>query len=422
VDSYNLEDKASHITIIQRAVKRSRLSWDANAALVELNSVDTKDYDIDSALKTMNDLYLARQLVELASEISSQVQGGDSSVSVIESARQGLNNIADGVLADDCYRTLGDTIDTSEQKHALIYDGTHGISGIPAPIPAIDLITGKFRKGRFYVIAARPSTGKSALVAQIAYKAASLGFKVLFFSFEMDADSIWRRILSAESGILAWDMEIGFLSEEEKQEATTWLDSHRDIPLYIVPRKNGKTIAAMNAAIRGFTAKIGTPDLVIVDYTQLMKAGVRTTGRYEEMTYVSNALMDIPSEHNTALIALSQMSRAMEKRDYSRPQLSDLRETGALEQDSDCVSFLWRPDMHANSKDGQGGRKDQETYPDGYTELIFEKNRQGRTGCVKLKFDKVHTKFMEMGEDELYGASQRSETKATVRDPSGPNR
>lgn len=244
-------------------------------------------------------------------------------------------------------------------------------------------------------------THNSSLICNIAFHAAFRGRMVVLFSHEMDRQSIWRRICSAETGLYARDMENGELATTEKEKAEAWIAKYRDLPLYISDR-SGKTPASMNAELRRFKVDHGEyPELVIVDYLQLMKSGLKgKVSEYEDVSALSKAMREGTREFNAAYLILSQLNRGIESRDDGKPMLSDLLQSGKMEADADVVTFIHRPGMHGsrNSKKKSG---DGQEIPKEYTELLVEKQRNGRLGCAKLKFDGAHCRFNSWTEGEV---------------------
>lgn len=383
-------------TIIKKSVNRIIKKEKEVEETIELARwEDLDEVNIESTCKMLNNCKQARDLERLAESIKNKVYRGEVSDTIISDISSGLKNISESSVTVDELWTLGQVIDNNPLRHKAIYDATSGNKGVCSPWPHLDALTGGFRPGRMYIFAARPGVGKTALSAQIAYHAAIRGKKVVFFSHETKREDMWRRIASCETKTPGWDMELGQLTASEKQKVTEWIDEHRDVPLYITD-KSGRTIQSMNAELRRFESKNGKPDLVIVDYLQLVRSGARSRqSRYEEVSEVTHAMNQCKVDFNTAMIVLSQLNRSLEMRDDPRPQLSDLRESGEIEQDADAVVFSHRPGFIK----GRGKKKDKgPTIDPSYTELLLEKMRQGRTGYVKLEFVGEYSRFNEWEE------------------------
>lgn len=379
-------------SIVNRSIKKEK---EVDKALEEARGEDLDEVNIEAACKLLINWKQIRELETLAESVKNKVYRGEVVESIISDINAGVKNISEASVVTDELWTLRQVVDGNPLRHKAIYDATSGNKGVSSPWPSLDALTGGFRPGRMYIVAARPGAGKSTIACQIAYHAAVRGKKVVMFSHETKREDMWRRIASCETKTPGWDMELGQLTSTERQKVTQWIDSNLDLPLFITDR-SGRTIQSMNAELRRFTNKYGNPDLVIVDYLQLVRSGARSRQtRYEEVSEVTHAMNQCKVDFNTAMVVLSQLSRALEMRDDPRPQLSDLRESGEIEQDADAVIFGHRPGFVK----GRSKKKDKgPTIDPSYTELLLEKMRQGRTGYVKLEFVGAYSRFNEWEE------------------------
>lgn len=273
------------------------------------------------------------------------------------------------------------------------------IDGVPSGFQAIDKLTNGWQRSDLIILAARPSVGKTALALNLARNAAKDPFRprpTAFFSLEMSARQLVRRILSAETGVTLESINRGRLEESHMETIfRTGLQKLSSAPLYIddTPALN---IFELRAKSRRLKSIFGI-ELIIVDYLQLMSGvGDRRGNREQEISNISRGIKSLAKELDISIIALSQLSREAEKRENKMPQLSDLRESGAIEQDADVVCFIYRPEYHQIMKDGAGNSTVGETI------LRFAKHRNGSCENVKLKADLSIQKFTDMPENDRY--------------------
>jgi replicative DNA helicase len=260
-----------------------------------------------------------------------------------------------------------------------------GITGIPAGYKKLDQMTSGFQKSDFIVLAARPSMGKTALALSIAAQAANEHNAVGFFSLEMSAEQLTLRLLSAESGIAHHNIRNATISSEEWLELTKVAGHLGSLKLFIDDTAM-LDIMNLRAKARKLKAEHNV-QLLIIDYLQLINATQRHENRHQEVSEISRSLKALAKELEIPIIALSQLSRAVDSRMDKRPMLSDLRESGAIEQDADLIMFLYRESVY-----------NQETENPALAELIIGKQRNGPTGTVFLHFVREQTKFEDMDE------------------------
>lgn len=262
-----------------------------------------------------------------------------------------------------------------------------GITGVPSGYPDLDEMTGGFQKGDFVILAARPSMGKTSIVVGMALHAAiSEREPVAIYSLEMGKEQIVQRMLCHEALVDLGRLLRGRLQPDDYARLATAANHLNTAPIWIDDRSI-LSITQLRASARRLKAQ--NPDLrfVVVDYLQLMQGGSDSENRNQEISQISRGLKMLAKELGVTMIALSQLSRAVEQRADKRPQLSDLRESGSLEQDADLVMFLYRPERYMTpaeaEKHGVVGK----------TELIIGKHRNGPTGIVDLYFRKESTRF-----------------------------
>lgn len=271
------------------------------------------------------------------------------------------------------------------QRLEEIYRNADLYSGITSGYPSLDKMISGFNPSDLIIIAARPSMGKTAFALNTAFNAANAGKSILIFSLEMSSSQILQRLLSIKSGIGIQKIKNGFLKDDDWKKlgnASNFLGNFH-INIADIPNI---TVMEMRAAARRMKAA-GKLDMIIVDYLQLIKgSNLRIENRQQEISEISRSLKGLARELDVPVIALSQLSRAAEQRADRRPMLSDLRDSGAIEQDADIVAFLYR--------DGYYNEKNDTT--NGDTEIIIGKQRNGPVGTVKLKFIPELAKFIEV--------------------------
>lgn len=246
---------------------------------------------------------------------------------------------------------------------------------------------GGFKPKQLYVVGARPGVGKSAALAQIAYHAALYdpSYKIAVFSHEMDGLDIWQRIICAQVGVSSEDFNVGSLSPDDKNRIREYYRKAARRNMYLSDR-GGKTPMALRSELARFKSKHGRLDMVLVDYLQLMSVpGSKASERTQEVTKISNSLKSICMEMEVPLIVAAQLGREFQKKGGAdaRPQLSDLRESGSIEQDADVVLFPHRPSMNWTKPT-----------PPPDDEFIIAKQRRGRTGIIPVKYIGSQFKFV----------------------------
>ena len=263
-----------------------------------------------------------------------------------------------------------------------LYEDKEMITGVATGFTDLDRMTSGFQPGDLVILAARPSMGKTALALNVAqYVALKKGLPVGIFSLEMSKQQLLMRFLCAESLVDAHKVRTGYIGKDDFRQLIDALASVTRAPLYI-DDSSSLTIMEMRAKARRLKAEHGL-SLLIVDYLQLMSGYGRVENRVQEISGISRGLKALAKELEVPVIALSQLSRAPEQRQGDhRPQLSDLRESGSIEQDADVVLFIYREEVY---------KRDEEN--EGKADLIISKQRNGPIGNVKLAFLKQYTKF-----------------------------
>lgn len=332
---------------------------------------------------------LDRPLAEITAELTAATAAPESAGA---NARLGMRSLA--------------TAATAAQEHALVaYQAGGQITGVASGLLDVDKIVGGFGRSDLAILGGRPSMGKSVLALNIAYNAARAGHPTAFFSLEMSAEQMAMRIFAAMTGIATENLRRGSLVEIDFQALREAQTELAGLPLHIDDRP-ALTVHEIRAAAEKVKAKGGL-DLIVIDYLQLVRPDRKLESRTVDITDVSAGLKGIAKDLDVPVLALAQLSRAVEQRDIKRPQLADLRDSGAIEQDADQVMFIYReeyyasreePDMDSDKRDKWLKRMDRCR---GIAEIIVAKNRHGRTGEAKVKFDGQRQKFENYYPGEL---------------------
>ncbi|NNE68380.1 MAG: replicative DNA helicase [Pyrinomonadaceae bacterium] len=269
---------------------------------------------------------------------------------------------------------------------------THALTGLATGFTDLDQMTSGLQPSDLIIIAARPSMGKTALALTLAQNSAiQEKATVALFSLEMSKEQLVMRMISSEARVDAHRFRTGYLSKDEWGRLAQAIGTLSEAKVYIDDTP-GISVLEMRAKARRLAAETKKLDLIIVDYLQLMAGSKRTESRQQEVSQISRELKGLAKELNVPVVALSQLSRAPEARNPPRPMLSDLRESGSIEQDADVVAFIYREEYYA--KDPESLEEDKRNV----AEIILSKQRNGPTGSVRLAFLKEFTRF-----DNYYG-------------------
>jgi replicative DNA helicase len=325
-----------------------------------------------------------RRLIYSANKIVAEAYEAEDEADVIlDQAERSIFAIADDKIREGfvSMATLAQSsLETIEKLHAR----KELITGVPTGFVDLDEMTSGLQPSDLVIVAARPSMGKTSLVLNIAqHVGTKTGMTVGLFSLEMSKEQLFLRLLTSEARIDAHRLRGGFLGERDWGRLSTAIGTLSETKIF-VDDSPSIGVLEMRAKCRRLAAEHGL-HLVIVDYIQLMQGRGRFENRTLELASISRSLKGLAKELHVPIVVLSQLSRAPESRSDHRPQLSDLRESGALEQDADVVVFIYREDLYAD--------KNQPAENQGVAELIVGKQRNGPTGVVKLAFIREYTRF-----------------------------
>ena len=360
--------------------------------------------------KIIHEMYVKRELIFISDGIEDQAKDDKmekTGENIIEDAEKSLFDLAERGNFSQTFMKFNQAVDQTIEMATLAMKSDHGIIGVPTGLTDLDQKLGGLHKSDLIIIAGRPSMGKTALATNIAFYAAknmqenNEKGSVAFFSLEMSSEQLSTRILSEQARISSHEIRTGKASEDTLNRYIETSRSIYDLPLYI-DETPAIAISTLSNRARRIKRLFGLK-LIIVDYIQLMKTNSnRMDGRVQEISEITQGLKALAKELNVPVVALSQLSRAVEQRDDKKPQLSDLRESGSIEQDADVVIFVYREQYYLERKKPKEGSIEfaewQSKMSDihGGAELILGKHRHGSTGVVHVEFEGEFTKFKDL--------------------------
>ena len=358
--------------------------------------------------KVIHEMYLRRELIQISDQLSSDTFNANSeeqnAEKIIENTERSLFDLAERGSFSQSFLKFNQALDQTIEMATLAMQNDQGIVGVPTGLTDLDEKLGGLHKSDLIILAGRPSMGKTALATNIAYNAAQHILKrqekssVAFFSLEMSSEQLSTRILSEQAKIKSDDIRRGKVTEEE---INRYIETSRNIynlPLYI-DETPAITIATLSNRARRIKRLFGL-SLVVVDYIQLMRSSSnKNDGRVQEISEITQGLKALAKELSVPVLALSQLSRAVEQRDDKQPQLADLRESGSIEQDADVVMFVYRQAYYLERKLGSIEHAEWQSKMNdvnGLADIILGKQRHGPTGTIKVEFEGIYTKFKDL--------------------------
>lgn len=338
---------------------------------------------------------MLRRLISTATNIITQANNGDDDVpSLLDSAERQIMDVSERRNRSG-FREIKDVLNETLSDIDRLSQQSEDITGLPTGYREFDKMTAGLQPDNLIILAARPAVGKTAFALNIAQNVAtSTDTSVAIFSLEMSAESLVNRMLCAEGSINANHLRTGQLDEGEWQNLIVAMGALSNTSIFIDDTP-GIKMAEIRAKCRRLAKEKGNLGLVVIDYLQLIE-GSNKESRQQEVSEISRQLKKLAKELSVPILALSQLSRGVEQRQDKRPVLSDIRESGSIEQDADIVAFLYRDDYYerGESKSEEDGDDQDSLNQDvGDVELIIEKNRAGARGTVKLLFIKSYNKF-----------------------------
>jgi len=339
---------------------------------------DLKDY-----LQIVKEKQTLRNLIRACNQIISEALAEEDDIqAILDKAEQAIFSIAEG-RSEQFLEHVKPIIEGVVHKvEEYAKRESHALTGLATGFRELDERTSGFQKSDLVIIAARPSMGKTALCLTLAQNAAILENAVVaVFSLEMSKEQLVMRMLSSEAKVDAHRLRTGYLTRDDWGRLAGAVQTLCDARIFIDDSAN-ISVMEMRAKVRRLAAEQKRIDLVVVDYLQLMSSSKRSESRQQEVSQISRELKGLAKELNVPVIALSQLSRAAESRNPPIPLMSDLRESGSIEQDADVVAFIYREDYYKPTEENAGK-----------AELIIAKQRNGPTGTVNLAFLKEFTRF-----------------------------
>jgi len=353
-----------------------------SAYILQLISAVPSAINVESYAHMVEQASVRRRLLEVASEIAKLAYDEEKGIGeVVDQSERALFAVSQQRIARDL-RPVQEVVGTYRDYLYNLYAHRGELMGVTSGFRDLDRLLGGFQRSDLVIVAARPGVGKTSLLLTMALKAAEKGKLVAIFSLEMSAEQLVQRMISSLSRVDAQRLRIGNLQDEDLPKIEDAIGHLADLPIYIDDTP-ALTPLQLRTKCRRLHSEHGL-DMAYVDYLQLMTADTRTENRVQEVSYLSRMLKALARELDTPVLTASQLSRAVEQRQDRRPVLSDLRESGSIEQDADVVMFIYRDDMYH-----------PETQQLNIAEIIVAKHRSGPVGTVQLYFNRNLTQFAD---------------------------
>ena len=367
--------------------------------LTELTNSVPASTNITYYADIVNKKNILRKIIEAGNNISElgfreDVEDVYETLDQAEKKIMGVNNN----VGNNSFQSIKESLPDAWNRLEKLHENKGGLRGIPTGFDELDQYLSGLQPSDLIILAARPSVGKTTLALDIARQASlKFNFPTVIFSLEMSTQQLVDRMLAAESRVNAWNLRTGHLStENDFSKIRDSLDRLSKAPIFIDDMA-GNSIIRMRSICRRIKAEHGL-GLIVVDYLQLMSTSKNYDNMVNQVTEISRSLKALAKEFNVPVLALSQLSRAVETRG-GRPKLSDLRDSGSIEQDADVVMFIHRED-----------RNKDESERDNITEILIEKHRNGPVGKVNLYFDQKSTTFVSIDKNSQAPADYQEET------------
>jgi len=376
--------------------------------LVKITKFSTSSRQAIEYSKIIYDMFVRRELIKISENTIDNAKQNELHISgqnLIENSEKLLFDLAEKGSLSSSIVKFDEAMKFTIEMASNAYKNEEGLVGVPTGLTELDDRLGGLHKSDLIIIAGRPSMGKTALATNIAFNAAqklqASGKKstIAFFSLEMSSEQLSTRILAEQSRIKSNDIRRGKITEEQFDKFIETSKSISELPLYI-DETPAISIAALANRSRRIKRLYGL-DMIVVDYIQLMRATNTRDGRVQEISEITQGLKAIAKELSIPVVALSQLSRAVEQRDDKKPQLSDLRESGSIEQDADVVMFVYREGYYLERKEPRPATVEHAEWQakmndvSNLAEIIIGKQRHGPTGNVMLEFEAMFTKFKD---------------------------
>lgn len=338
---------------------------------------------------------ILRNLISTSQRIiQNAIEGSDDVTDILDDAESQIMGVSQD-NASGGFKSIHDVLNTAMEEINSIPDDGNMVTGLPSGFSELDKMTTGFHDDELIILAARPGVGKTAFALNVAQ---FVGLKtdktVAMFSLEMGAEQLVQRMLASEGLIDSQHLRTGQLTDEEWRKLVVAAGSLDNTSIYIDDTP-GIKMSEIRAKARRLAKEKGNLGLIVIDYLQLIE-GPRSESRQQEVSAISRQLKKLAKELHIPVIALSQLSRSVEQRQDKRPVLSDIRESGSIEQDADIVAFLYRGDYYRDERDEDDEGEVEAEEDNGEVEVIIEKNRSGTRGTVKLMFSKPYNRFSNL--------------------------
>ena len=386
---FEMSQPVDLLTVVERLRLDGELELAGGAyAVSKLTENVVSAAHIEYHIRVLSEKFIQREMIRISTETIRQAYDETTDVvNLLDQTEQHLMDINDKNFRSD-YHPMGDFVGLAMEKITEAGKKEDGLSGLESGFIALDRITAGFQPGTLIILAARPAMGKTACALSMARNMA-VDFKkpVAFFSLEMTGDELAMRLLSSEARLPGDVLKKGKLTNEQKEMLKRGAQPLQGAPIYIDDTPQ-LTIFELRAKARRLKQRFDI-QMIFIDYLQLMSSGSsdnRNGNREQEISMISRQLKALSKELAIPVLAMSQLSRAVENRVGNKPQLSDLRESGAIEQDADIVMFIYRPEYYHVDEDDKGSTI-------GMADLIIAKHRSGATDEVRLRFVKEFARF-----------------------------
>ena len=377
--------------------------------LVKITKFSSSSRQAIEYSKLIFDLYVKRELIKISAEVIDLAKLNDlnnDGQKIIENYEKSLFDLAEKGSFGSSLIKFDEAMRQTIEMASNAFKNEEGIVGVPTGLKDLDDRLGGLHKSDLIIIAGRPSMGKTALATNIAFNAAKKfqetkdKTSVAFFSLEMSSEQLSTRILAEQSRVKSNDIRRGKISDEQFDKFIETSKDISELPLYIDETPAISVAALSNRARR--IKRLHGLDLIVIDYIQLMKGTNNKDGRVQEISEITQGLKALAKELSVPVLALSQLSRAVEQRDDKKPLLSDLRESGSIEQDADVVMFVYREAYYLQGKEPRPATVEHAEWQakmnevSHLAEIIIGKQRHGPTGNIMLEFEAMFTKFKDI--------------------------
>ena len=376
------ESKGIDPILINDELKKLKNREELMEALNEIVENVVGSYNLIEYANSIKQKAMLRRLGNIGTKITESAYKDDRAAEdIVDEAEAMVLNLSNKILKNSIVNMKMAGVEETRRLDRITSNRGKTL-GIPTGFVELDRMTSGLNNSDLIILAARPAMGKTAFALNLVLNAAKEKKAVLVFSLEMGADQLYRRLLCMEAGIEQEKLKNGYLDDEDWNKYTLGTSTLANTEIFVADLPNTNILE-----IRSYARKMksrGQLDLIVIDYLQLINGGMKTNedSRQQEISNISRALKGLARELEIPIVALSQLSRAVEGRMDKRPMLSDLRESGAIEQDADIVAFLYREDYYIPNTENKG-----------ITELIIAKHRSGATGLIKLNFLMEYSKF-----------------------------